>query len=577
MASTVASPPRPLAVSPTRRLPTDRLVQWLVAVATAVLVLLPLVPIILQSFLDAPLYESTRAFTLGNYTRILGSGEFWGALATTAVFALASTVGAVVVGTALAVLVTRTDLPFRDLFGSLVSLPFYVSPLVLAFAWAILYGPSGFATIAARAYLALPEWRLYSVGGIALVSAVYYAPYAYLYAVASLALSDPQLEDAGRIAGAGPMRVLWAVTLPLLRPALLYSTLLTLVSSVELLSIPLVLGSPSGVEVLSTYLYKLGIIGARSDYGGVAAVAVVMLVLITLLVWLQVRLTGQERRFVTVGGKATRGRTLRLGGLRWPLALVVGLYVLFGTVLPLCGIVLQSLVSFLTPLVNPLDLLTFDNYATIFSPNGYAQSVWNSILIAVIGGAVGILFIALAALVVYRSDFPGRRVLTYLALYPRAVPGLIVGVGFLWAFLLIPGVGGLRNTLVALTIAFVMRFIPIGFGAIGPSILRISTELDRAARVSGATWTGAIRSVLLPLLRPALLSGYVLLAISSLKEYASAIFLFARGSEVIGTTMIELWRQGTSGPVAALATIQLAITFAILLVANKLLGARIHG
>jgi iron(III) transport system permease protein len=560
-----------------RELSTDRLVQWAVAVATAVLVMLPLLPILYQSVLDAPLYEPTRAFTLGNYTRILGSGEFWSTLATTLLFAAMTTLGAVVIGTGLAVLVTRTDLPGRDLVGGLVSLPFYVSPLVLAFAWSILYGPSGFATIAARAYLGLPEWQLYSIHGIALVSAVYYAPYAYLYATASLALSDPTLEDAARIAGAGPVKVLWTVTLPLLRPALLYSTLLTLVSSVELLSIPLVLGSPVGVEVLATYLYKLGIIGSRSDYGGVAAVAVIMLLLITVLVWLQVRLTGQERRFVTVGGKATRGRTLRLGGLRWPLAALVGLYALFGTLLPLGGIVLQSLVAFLTPLMNPLDLLTLDNYAVIFAPGGYGASVWNSLLIAVFGAGVAVLFIALAALVVYRSDFPGRRVLTYLALYPRAVPGLIVGVGFLWAFLLIPGVGGLRNTLVALTIAFVMRFIPIGFGAIGPSILRISTELDRAARVSGATWTGAVRGVVLPLLRPALLSGYVLLAISFLKEYASAIFLFARGSEVIGTTMIELWRQGTTGPVAALSTIQLAITFAILLVANKLLGARIHG
>jgi iron(III) transport system permease protein len=267
-----------------------------------------LLPILLQSFLDAPLYERDRALTLGNYARILGSAEFWSALGTTSLFALTSTVGAVAIGTGLAVLVARTDLPGRDLFGSLVSLPFYVSPLVLAFAWAILYGPSGFATIAARAYLGLPDWRLYSVHGIALVSTVYYAPYAYLYAVASLALSDPQLEDAGRIAGAGPLRVLRTVTLPLLRPALLYSTLLTLVSTIELLSIPLVLGSPNGVEVLSTYLYKLGIVGARSDYGGVAAVAVIMLALITVLVWLQVRLTGQERRFVTVGGKATRAR-----------------------------------------------------------------------------------------------------------------------------------------------------------------------------------------------------------------------------------------------------------------------------
>ena len=135
-----------------------------------------------------------------------------------------------------------------------------------------------------------------------------------------------------------------------------------------------------------------------------------------------------------------------------------------------------------------------------------------------LGAAVGIAFIAFVALIVNRSDFPGRRALAYLALYPRAIPGLIVGVGFLYAFLLVPGLGGVRNTLFALGLAFIMRHLPLGFGAVSPSILRISPELDRAARVSGTTWLGTVRSILLPLLRPALLSGYILLFVTFLKE-----------------------------------------------------------
>jgi iron(III) transport system permease protein len=353
--------------------------------------------------------------------------------------------------------------------------------------------------------------------------------------------------------------------------------ILTFVSSIELLSIPLVLGSPVGVQVLASLLYKLGLVGGTPDYGGIAAVSVLMLLAITALVWLQTRVTGQERRFVTVGGKGTRGRVLQLGGLRWPLAMLIWLYVALGVVFPLVGIVAQSATSFLSPLVNPFSLLTTANYGIVFGDPSYVRSIWNSLLISTIGGAVGILFIALLALIVYRSDFPKRGALAYLALYPRAIPGIIVGIGFLWAFLLVPGLGPLRNTVLALTIAFIMWFIPLGFGAIGPSIPRVSNELDRAARVSGATWLETMRSVMVPLLRPALLSGFVLLFISFLREYSSALFLVARGSEVIGTTMIELWRQGNSGPVAALSTVQLAITFVVLLVSQRLLGARLHG
>jgi iron(III) transport system permease protein len=555
----------------------ERPVQWGLAIVAILLVVFPLAPLVYQSFLDKPLYEADKALTLGNYSRILTSGEFWGTLGTTLLFGAITTVLSVGIGTILAVLLTRTDLPGRDVLHNLVMVPFYVSPLVLAFAWATIYGPAGFLTIFVRLGVGVQPWNLYSVVGIALVAAVYYVPYTYLYSTGSLALTDPQLEDAGRIAGAGPIRTLASVTLPLLRPALAYSVILTVVSAVELLSIPLVLGSPVGIQVLATYLYKLGLVGNQTDYGGIAAVSVLMLLAITVLVWTQTRVTGQERRFVTVGGKATRGRVLALHGLRWPLTLLIWLYVVLGVVLPLLGIVLQSATSFLSPLVNPLTLLTTQNYATIFNEGSYVRSIWNSILISTVGGAIGILFIALLALVVYRSTFPYRSWLQYLALYPRAVPGIIVGIGFLWAFLLIPGIGPLRNTVIALTIAFIMRFIPLGFGAIGPSILRISPELDRAGRVSGATWLRTIVAILVPLLKPALVSGFVLLFISFLKEYSSAIFLFARGSEVIGTTMIELWRQGNSGPVAALATIQLVITFVVLVVSQRLFGAKLHG
>ena len=364
---------------------------------------------------------------------------------------------------------------------------------------------------------------------------------------------------------------------PLLRPAVAYGTLLTIVSAIELLSIPLVLGQPVGVQVLSTFLYATGTKSSPNDYGIVAAVSVMMLAVITLLVWLQVRVTGQERRFVTVGGKAIRGRVVALGRMRWLVAGLLWLYILVAVALPLLGIFAQSATSFLTPLVNPLELLTSDNFSVIFTQPVYVESIRNSLIISLVGGGIAVLFIAFAVLVTTRSDFPLRGALSYVALYPRAVPGIIIGIGFLWTLLLVPGLGELRNTLVVLTLAFIVRFLPLGFGAVMPSVLRISTELDRAARVSGASWLTTMWTILVPLLRPALASAFVLLFVSFLKEYASALFLVARGSEVIGTTMIELWRQGNSGPVAALSAIQLAITFVAIVIGTRLLGARLRG
>ena len=554
----------------------DRPVQWLIAVVTVALVLFPLWPILYQAVLDKPLYDTGRSTTLANFSRVFTSRAFWKVCGTTLLFAGLTTIVSVIVGVTFALLLTRTDIPLRGLFTNLVVIPFYVSPLVLAFAWIIVFGPQGYVSIFARDMLHLPKWNLYSIGGIAAVASVYYVPYTYLYCTASLALSDPQLEDASRISGAGPIRALWSITLPLMRPAIAFSVLLTFVSAIELLSIPLVLGTPSGVEVLSSYLYTLGLVGSSPDYGAIAAISIFMLLIVTGLVWVQGRLVSEERRYVTVGGKATRARRVQLGPLRWVCAGVLGLYILLGTILPLLGILAQSCVAFLSPLINPLTVRTGANYRLIWATPEYRGSILHSLLISVIGGAVGMFFIALIALVVYRSDFKGRRALSYVALYPRAMPGIIVGIGFLWAYLLIPRIGSVRNTLFALTAAFIMRYIPLGFGAVGPSILRVSGELDRAARVAGSTWLGTVRSILLPLLRPALLSGYILLFITFLKEYSAALFLYTRGSEVMGTTMIELWRQGDSGPVAALSTVQLVITVIALFIGQKLLGAKLH-
>ena len=560
---------------PKPRFSWDRFIQWSMVIVTILLVVFPSWPIIYQSFIAKPLYEKDRTFTLNNYTHILSDEKFWRILGYTALFAIAATLISLAIGILLAVLINRTNMPLRKLYSNFITIPYYVSPLVLAFAWVVMYGPQGFGTIVVR-MLNLPTWQLYSFWGIVIVSAMYYIPNTFLYATSSLALADPQLESAARIGGATPFQTIVRVTVPLLRPAILYSTLLTLVSALELLSIPLVLGSSVGIDTLSTYIYILGIIGVSKDYGAIAVVAVLVVLLVTALVFLQGKLTAMERRFVTVGGKATRPKLLDLGPAKGFVSLLVGLYLLLGVILPLACIVLESFVPFLSPFANPFKMLTLDNYRQIFSFPAYSQSIVNSILISVFAGAIGILFMALAAITAYRSFFKGRNVVKYMALYPRAFPGIIVGIGFLWAFLLIPSIGSIRNTIIAMSIAFIMRYLPLGFSAVSPAVMQVSDELDRAGRVAGATWLGTIRHILLPILRPALLSGYIILAISFLKEYAVALFLFSADSRVIGTTLIELWKQGSVEPVAALSTIQMVITAFLIIGSTKLLGVRLH-
>lgn len=561
--------------APSGRRTWDRVIQWGVVIITAILVIFPAWPILLQSVMDKPLYNPNRAFSLNNFVRVFSNPTFYHVVERTIIFALVTTTLSVLLGMILAILIVRTNMPARRLLRNLVTIPYYVSPLVLAIAWVPMFGPQGYITILVR-NLHLPVWNLYSLGGIVVVTMMYTMPFTYLYISASLALADPQLEAAARIGGANPFLTMLRVTVPLLRPAITYSFLLILVTTMELLSIPLVLGHPFGIEVLSTYLYTLGIVGVTTDYGSIAVVAIVVVLLVTGLVVLQGKLVAQERRFVTVGGKASRPKPLDLGGWRWLAAILVGLFVFMFILLPLGALIIQASTPFWNAYTNPFRMLSFKNFDSILKIAAYRESITNSVMIGLIGGAIGIVFTTISAITAYRSKFQARKAVRYLSLYPRAFPGLIVGIGFLWAFLMIPGIGGIRNTIWVMMIAFIMRYLPLGFSSISPSVLQVSDELDRAARIAGTSWFGATWRILFPILRPAMLSGYFLLFIAFLKEYSVALFLFARGSRVIGTTMIELWRQGNTGPVAALAVIQLAITAVVLVISQKLLGVRLH-
>lgn len=553
----------------------DRVVQWIIALAVLALVMFPTWPIIYQSLLAEPLYVAGQTLTLANFPRVFRNAQIWGVIWNTLVFMIGSTIIGTIAGIIFAVLLTRTNIPGRVFFSKLITIPYYVSALILAFSWAVIYGPQGFVTVGARA-LNLPTWNLYSMPGIIVVSAIYFMPLTYLYCSSSLQLADPQLENAARIGGAGPFRVLSKVTVPLMRPAMLYSVLLALVSGIEMLSVPLVLGESNNIDVLSTYLYRTALISGTTDYATLAVVALMVVLFVVGLVALQSYLTKHERRFVSVSGKITRGRLLSLGAFRWPASILVGLFIFATIIVPILGITLQAFTQFLTPLINPFTLLTLDNFRQAFEQEVYRTAIINSLFVAGVGGLLATIFMAMSALLAYRSSFRGRGLVKYLALYPRAFPGTVIGLGFLWALLMVPAVGWLRNTIWILIIAYSMRYLPLGFSSVSPSILQISDELDRAARVSGANWLTVIRRVMFPLLRPALIATYLILFITYFKEYSVALFLFARGSQVIGTTMIEVWAQGGPGPVAALAVVQLIIIGIVVAISGLVPGVKVR-
>ena len=555
-----------------RRLVPETGPQAAIWALVTVCVLAPVVPLVYASVQSQPLYTPGRVFTLAAYRQLFTDPAFRTAALNTLEFAGLTTAGSLVLGGGFAVLCSRTDVPGRRVYSRLFIAPILLPPLGLILGWNALYGPGGYA----HDYVPL---NLTSVPGMAVLGTAVAVPVVFLICQAALAGTDSALENSARSVGASPLRVLGRVTVPMLRPALLNSGLLVFTLAFESLGIPLVLGSPEGHDLLASYLYNTWSNGFTPDPPVVSAGATVMLAAACLLLLLRTRLLGAQARFVSNGARgAPAAPGVRLGTVpRWVLGALFGLYLTATTFAPIAALALTSLVTELTPLIAPWHLFTLANWQTI-GQGTLAHSILNTVEIAVVGAVLTTVVVALATAVAHRSGFRLRRSLPFVMVFPRAIPGIIIGIGFFWTFLLVnPPGSALRNSIWGIMLALSVRSLTIAYFVMSAAFATVSESLDHAARSGGASWWTAVTRITLPMLRPALFVSFILLFISILNDYDPALFLVTPGHEIMGVSMLDALRQGTTGPVAALAMVQVAITVVAIAVAGRLFAARIRG
>jgi len=548
--------------------------QYLLWALALVVVVGPIIPVLWASLWSTPLYESGGALTLSNYTDLFGDAAWWSAVGNSVLFAVLTTTGAIVLGTSLAVLFARTNLPGRRVLGGLLLLPVMIPGLALILGWASMYSPSGYITRLIEEHTPIPVWwDLYTVPGMAMLAIGVAAPVVYLFVRSSLGAQDTALERAAQSAGASPVRALATVTLPLLRPAILNSSVIVFALSLEVLGLPLILGSASDIDMISTYLYDHWVNTVPSQQGLVSAGAMVLLATVTVLLIVRNRVTGEVARFVTTG-KGTPPASIDLRWLRWPLCGLVSCYLTAALLLPLAGLALTAATKFLTPYIAPWELFTADNVRAVIDNPVFSRSVRNSILIAAVGGAIATIAIAALSVVAHRSAFRFRGSLQYALVYPRAMPGLVTGMAFFWAFVVLDPSGAVRGSLWGIGLAFAVRSLALGYSAFYPALHALGEDLDRAARTSGADWWMAMRTVVFRLLRPAMAVSFILMFVAMLNDYDPAVFMVTPGTEVMGLTMLKLWVAGTAGPVAALGLAQVAITLIVLGVGRLVWGVK---
>jgi len=436
-------------------------------------------------------------------------------------------------------------------------------------------GPVGFFTVFCKQLFGAAPWNLYSLGSVIAVAGLTHIPHVYLYASSTLRSLGSDLEEAASVAGAGPLRIALTVSLPMVWPAILSSGVLIFFLGFELFGLPLILGDPEGLLVLSTYLYKLTNRLGVPSYQLMAVVAVVIMAIAFPLVWMQRRLLGVAARFVSVRGKGLAGRQLPLGTWKWLALAVVLLWLAATVVVPLSGVVLRAFVSSWGEGVRLTEVLTVEHFTDLLDYPNLVRGVLNTLGIAVVGGALAVACYAAVAMVSHRWQSNWSKAVDYLVMVPRGMPGLVAGLAFFWLFLFVKPLAPLRSTVFSVWIAYTVVWFAYGMRLISSALLQIGPELEEAALIAGASRGQVARGITLPLIGAGLLGSWLLVFMIFVREYSTAVYLLGPGTEVIGSLIVSLWATGAVDTVAALSVINVILVGIGLAVALRL-GVRLH-
>ena len=539
-------------------------------VVVALLVMIPLTALIYGSFRsDAP--GLPAELTLANWAG-LGSPGVISSFLTTIGIGVSASILASAIGTAIAIIVHRTDFRGATTMTALVSLSFFLPSFILAMAWIIIGSPGGLINGLLRDVLGLEGWGVdaYTVTGIVFVMTLHQVPFVYLLMRGPIMGMDASFEEAARASGASPYAVLRRITLPLLSFSLTSSLVLSFVLSIEQFAIPAMMGIPGHVTVLATQLYLL-VRFSPPDYGLAAAIGLTLSALTGFAIWLQRRIASNNRLTVTTG-KAGRLTTVPLGRWRWAANSLCWGYLLLSLVLPVMILVYVSVLKFFT--ANPFEgAYTWRNYTFLFESSSTMDSFWNTLVVSGFGALLGVILASLISYFTLRHRPPGYRILDFTASLPFGIPGVVLGLGLLWAYAYLPL--PIYGTLTILVVAFITRFLSYATETIGGRMVQIDRSLEEAAWTAGATRLQTVKRVLVPLTLPSLQGAYFLLFMAFFREVASAVLLYTAATNVLSTSVWSYFEQANWGLASSLSLIGMVVVFSFM--ALLMLLTRWHG
>jgi iron(III) transport system permease protein len=447
--------------------------------------------------------------------------------------------------------------------------PLVMMMMLMRGPWILLASPQiGIINQVLQGWLGLETapFDIYSLGGMIWVDGLHYSPMAFLLMSAAFRAMDPSLEESATMSGASVWQVLWRVTLKLTWPAIFATILILFVRSIESFEVPALLGLPVGIEVFTSSIYT-AVHRYPSQVGLASAYGVALLAITTVGVYAVSRLSSKGSKYATMTGKGYRPRQIDLGGWRWFAAAVFVAYFSMIVVLPFLVLLWSSFQHFYTvPSREALRNLTLDPYRFVFAYPDLASTVWNSVLLSFGAATIVMLVTSVICWIVVKTKLPARWLLDNVASLPRVFPGIVLGLSIMIFYLNVDI--GIYGTIWIMLIAYITRFMPYGLRYNTTSMLQIHKELEESAAMCGASWTTTFRRIVLPLLKPGLVAGWIYVMIVSIRELSTSILLYSPDTRVVSIVIWELWENGQYVELSALGVLFILSLFVLVLLAR---------
>ena len=471
---------------------------------------------------------------------------------------------ATITGIFLAWLLARTDIPMKGGLEFMFWLSFFLPALPVTLGWILLLDPKyGLLNqlLSKIPFMQASPFDIYSYWGIIWVHlATTGVSLKVMLLTPAFRNLDASLEESSRVAGAGPIKTLLRIIVPVMMPVLLVSTILGLIRSLEAFEIELILGVPIGLHVFSTKIHSF-VTHEPPQFPPATALGTFFLLILLSLVALQ-RLYLGQRSFVTVTGKGFSTRPISLGRWRYPVFAVVLLIALSITLLPMAFLLLGTFMR-LFGFFNIPSPFTLNNWKDVLSDPILLRSLKNTLMLGFWSAGLGIVVSSLVAYVIVKSRFKARAVLDFLSWLPWSIPGILLGMALLWTFLLIHKVVPIYGTMGALVMAMAISGLPVCVQVMKSFLMQLGDELEEASMVAGASWLTTYRRIILPLLLPCLIVVALLEFISAARNISTVVLLATGQTRTLSLLMLDY----TAGAELERATVVATVIVAIVVVA----------